>query len=89
MNLLTYADLRISQGNLYKELGFSYSHRSSPNYFWVKVHKTLSRYQTQKHKLQELLGDKFDPKLTEVENMHLSGWKRVYDAGNLVCVKHF
>ena len=57
---------------------------SYPNYWYVKGGKCLSRYQCQKHKLPELLGESFDPKLTEVENMIVNGWLRVFDCGNLV-----
>lgn len=56
-------------------------------YFWYKQGKRLSRYQTQKHKLQYLLEDGFDPSQTEVENMFRNGWFQVWNCGNVVMVK--
>lgn len=83
---ISYADLRISQGDLYRQLGFQLSHRSAPNYVWHKNIDVLTRYQTQKHKLKSLLGPKFDEEKSEAANMQHCGWRRVFDAGNLVYV---
>lgn len=57
---------------------------TQPNYKWVKNDLILSRYQTMKHKLHKVLGDKFDPTLTEVENMTVNRFYRIFDAGNYV-----
>ncbi len=83
-SVVSYADLRISQGDLYKQLGFTLHHRSAPNYVWWKAKNILPRYQTQKHKLAKLLGSRFAASLSERENMQRAGWLRVFDAGNLV-----
>ena len=78
-SLITYADRRFSQGNLYYKLGFTFDHFSSPNYFYVKNQIKLSRIQCQKHKLIKILGNKFDKNLTESENMCLNGYNKIYD----------
>jgi very-short-patch-repair endonuclease len=83
-SIVSYADLRISQGQLYRTLGFQFSHVSAPNYEWIKGSKRLKRYQTQKHKLQQLLGATFDASLSETANMQAHNWTRLHDAGNLV-----
>ena len=44
--------------------------------------QTYSRYQTQKHKLSKLL-EYFDPELSEIQNMELHGFTKIYDAGNM------
>lgn len=41
--ILTYADRRYSDGNLYKKLGFNFSKYTAPNYFYIKNKKVLSR----------------------------------------------
>ena len=84
--ILSYADIRHSYGNLYKQLGFKFSHRSDPNYFWYNESTSdrLPRYRTQKHKLPDLLGSKFDSSLSEKQNMQNAGYYRVFDCGNLV-----
>ena len=86
--IVSYADLRHSQGNLYRQLGFQFSHRSQPNYFYTG-RGSVSRYQAQKHRLPKLLGSQFDPTKSEKANMIDAGYYRVFDAGNLVYVKQF
>lgn len=85
-SLLSYADCRISNGNVYEQLGFSKVRHTTPNYMYVKSGSYLTRYQTQKHKLRTIL-EKFNPLLTEYENMYENGYNRLYDAGHLVYVK--
>jgi very-short-patch-repair endonuclease len=89
-SLITYADMRYSNGNLYKQLGFEHADTSTPNYFYFRGSDLLlhSRVKFQKHKLHNIL-DKFDPELTECENMKNNGWNRIWDCGNLVFVKSY
>lgn len=79
--ILTYADRRYSNGNLYKKLGFKLDGITKPNYFYVKNNKIYSRQQFMKHKLKNRL-EIFDPELTEAENMFNNGYRRLWDAGN-------
>ncbi len=88
-SLLTFADLRISNGALYRKLGFDYLRTSAPNYGWQYGGCYLPRYRTQKHKLPKLLGSNFDPSESEIQNMQRCGYRRVFDAGNLVFEKRY
>ena len=45
-----------------------------------------SRIKYQKHKLGKLL-EIFDPAKSEIENMKLNGYHRIFDCSNLVFVK--
>lgn len=85
--IVTYADKRYSNGNLYEKLGFEHLSDSEPNYWWYKNKTKLSRYQCQKHKLHNVLGDKFDSTKSESENMRSNGWNRIFDCGNMIFVK--
>ena len=85
-SIITYADRRWSQGKLYEKIGFSFLHASAPSYFYVKSQHRFSRIMFQKHKLKDEL-EKFDESLSEVENMKMNGYTRVFDCGNLVYVK--
>ena len=67
-SIITYADRRFSQGNMYFQLGFNLDHVSQPNYVWINDDKILTRYQTQKHNLKNVINN-FDLNLTEAENM--------------------
>lgn len=89
-NIVSYADRCWSKGNLYKHLGFELDHISSPNYFYVNKKEMIreSRIKYQKHKLPDLL-EKFDPNLTESQNMANNGFYKVWDCGNLVFVKNY
>lgn len=84
IGIVTYADRRFSEGNLYEKLGFKLSHSSAPGYYYYKSGKYLSRYQCQKHLLEKLVPEHFSPELSESEIMRNAGFNKVYDAGNLV-----
>lgn len=79
--ILTYADRRYSNGNLYRKLGFEYSGVTKPNYSYVKHGEVFSRHQFQKHKLRGKLTS-FDPALTESANMFINNYRRLWDAGH-------
>ena len=85
-SIITYADRCWSQGNMYNKLGFKLEGISKPSYFYSNKSKIISRYQTQKHKLQKFLGDKYDSAKTEAENMKNAGFYQIYDCGSLVYV---
>jgi hypothetical protein len=83
-SVISYCDYSRSHGNLYKQLGFFHSHISKPNYFYTIDYTTLeSRQKYQKHKLDTKL-NKFDPSLTEWENMKNNNYDRIWDCGNIV-----
>ena len=86
-SIITYADRSYSQGNMYRKIGFNLNKTTSPGYYWIKGNEILTRYQCQKHKLKDVLGNKFDKKLSENENMSLNGYIKIYDCGNLVFEK--
>lgn len=81
-SIVSYSDRKWSSGNLYKTLGFTYSHTSQPNYRYYSGNTSLSRYQCQKHLLAARFPKYYDPKLTESEIMSNAGYHRVYDAGS-------
>lgn len=87
--IVSYANRRWSQGNLYEKLGFSFVHDSNPNYFYFKGsgnwdHVNLeSRIKFQKHKLQREL-EIFDENQSEWNNMQMNGYDRIWDCGNKV-----
>lgn len=90
-NILSYADRTWSNGKLYKALGFELIGKTKPNYVYIKNNnrEVLPRYKCQKHKLQKLLGQDFDPNLSEHENMAKARYWKLYDCGSLVFVKYF
>jgi hypothetical protein len=81
MEVISYADVRWSDGNLYRNLGFTYLHTSSPNYFYVINDKRINRYNMRK----SVLVEKYNcPKeMTEREFCYNNGWYRIYDCGSM------
>lgn len=72
---------------MHRKIGFNELKLLTPNYHWVKGDEIYTRYQRQKHKLKDILGDKFNKDLSENENMSLNGYTKIYDCGNLVFEK--
>jgi hypothetical protein len=87
--IISYADRRWSQGNLYHQLGFKLDHISSPNYWYLNQKDYFIRHNRikfQKHKLQNLL-EIYDGSLSEWENLQLNKHDRIWDCGNFVFIK--
>lgn len=80
-SVVSYADLRYSQGNVYQKIGFRFDHYSHVNYYYLINGKLENRMNWQKDQIKEKL-PKFDPNLSEKQNMELNGFYRVYDCGH-------
>lgn len=76
--LITYSDNCISNGNIYKKLGFTFLRETKWNYWYIDKNKNklFHRSNFMRHKLNTLL--------TEKEEMYSRGYRRYYDAGNRV-----
>lgn len=80
-SVVSYANKRFSDGKIYEILGFKMHHETAPNYFYANCEIVLSRYQCQKRFLPKIL-EEYHPELSEVENMELNGFFRIFDCGN-------
>jgi len=83
--IISYSDLKISNGNLYKKLGFEYMGNTPPNYFYIKLPDLTfhSRLEFQKHKLQTKLKI-YDENVSEFHNMIKNNYRRIWDCGNQI-----
>lgn len=83
-SFVTYVDLALFTGKGYYATNFTFLKKTKPNYWYLDkgCNKRLPRLLCQKHKLKTLLGESFDPNLTEVQNMHKAGYVRFFDSGN-------
>ena len=79
--IVCYSDNQLGIGNVYSLAGLQYDGETGSGYFWEKDGAILQRYQTQKHKLKELLSA-FDPNKTEAELMQYDGWRKIKTPGN-------
>jgi len=75
----TYSDNLISDGGLYKILGFEYKHTSNPGYWYLVDGIRSHRFNFRKSKLVKL---GYDSNKTEEEIMLELGYYRIYNAGN-------
>lgn len=82
--LYTFADLRWSTGNIYKQLGFTIDKEIPVDYYYIPVgkptrcHKFAYRHKHLPSKLKV-----YDPQKSEVENTHANGIYRIWDCGKL------
>ena len=80
-SIVSYSDKRWSLGNLYKVLGFTHTHDSKPNYFYVYNMNRLNRFMFRK---SVLIHEGYDPNKTEHEIMLEREIYRIYDCGTMV-----
>jgi len=81
-SMVSYSDRRYFNGNIYRQLGFTFVDNTSPSYFYLKEYKIVfNRINFQKHKLKKVLSN-FDDKLSEWENMKINGFDRIWDCGH-------
>jgi len=76
-SIISYADRRWSNGNMYHALGFSMLPPTPPGYRYVKDGKIFHRTAFQKHTLNGLPGQ------SEREIMLARGYDKIWDCGNL------
>lgn len=80
--IVSYADSRWSQGDVYKNCGFSYAGKSKPAYHYFKGSSLIleNRMKYQKHKLKNIL-ENVDETKSEWVNMREHGYNRIWDCG--------
>jgi hypothetical protein len=80
-DIISYADRRWSDGNLYEKLGFYKYNESAPSYYYVVGGKRIYRYNLRKSVLVKKFGCPED--MSEHEFCLSKGWNRIYDCGCL------
>jgi hypothetical protein len=80
--ITSYADLRWSDGKLYRTLGFKLIKTTQPGYYYVE------NYEFRRHRYnftkQKLIKEGYNPNITEWEIMQIKNYDRIWDCGNLV-----
>ena len=78
--IISFADRRWSNGNLYEKLGFILVNKTKPSYYYIINNIRHNRIEFQKHKL---ITESYDSALSEHEIMLQRKIYRIYDCGNL------
>jgi hypothetical protein len=88
--LISFADLRWSEGDVYTKNGYELNAILPPDYAYVdkKEITRIHKFNFRRKNLSKLL-DVFDPALSETENCTLNGWHRIYNCGLLRFVRNF
>jgi hypothetical protein len=76
--VISFCDYSRSSGNLYKKLGFDFSHLSEPNYYYIVDGLRKHRFNYRKDKLVKL---GFNAQLSESKIMSELGYNKIYDCG--------
>ena len=80
--LITYADLCISNGDVYEKLGFICEHVDTPRYMYVINGKRYHRTNFTKQKILKRFGNRLNGFIgTEAEMMSKLGYYRIWDVG--------
>lgn len=80
--IISFADLRWSQGNMYDVSGFKLDKVLRPDYRYVIGNKTYHKFGFRRESLAKKL-PYFDPSLSEVQNMRNAGIPRIFNCGLL------
>jgi len=79
--ILTFADRRYSNGDLYEKLGFKFIKNTKPNYWYFQKNK-LIRYHRFKFRKDILVKNGYNSNKTEKEIMIKNKYYYIYDCGN-------
>ena len=80
IQIISYCDLRWSNGKMYEILGFTLSHVSRPNYFYINKNNKI-RENRFKYRKDLLVKEGFDENKSEHDIMLERGIYRIYDCG--------
>ena len=78
--IITFADLRWSNGNLYEKTGFKVDKILPPDYYYTKGTKRYHKFNFRHKYLYKYLPD-YDSTLTEKENMDKSNYNKIWNCG--------
>ena len=81
-SIVSYADRRWSQGNLYEKLGFKFVKNTFPNYYYIINKKRYNRFNFRKDQLIKKYN--CPSNITERQFCFEHGWYRIYDCGSKV-----
>jgi hypothetical protein len=85
--ILSYADRRWSDGELYRELGFELDGTTKPGYSYTNYRTRVHRSNFSKEQIRRKYN--VDGDFNEIEFMLTRGWDIIWDCGNLRFIKRY
>jgi len=83
VEIVTFADLCVSDGGVYEQAGFVCDKELPPDYSYIANNERVHKSRYRKSRFESDSDLKFDPDLTERELADLNGIHRIWDAGKL------
>lgn len=83
IRIISYADLAVSDGNLYEKHGFTLVDEVPVDYKYVYRRKRYHKFNFRKQRFKEDPDLEYQEGLSEVELSRLNGINRIYDCGKL------
>ena len=81
-SIISYANRRYSNGNLYNKLGFEFIGNTIPNYWYFKSHEYIL-YHRFKFRKDILIKNGYDLNKNEAQIMAELGYYKIYDCGQM------
>lgn len=81
--LVSFCDLSMFVGGSYEASGFTLDSVLDADYKYVINNRRIHKFNFRHSRLLKFLGDKYDPELSEVENMKQNGYYRIFDCGKV------
>lgn len=79
--ILSFADLRWSEGDVYKQAGFKLDATLPPDYQYTRGAERIHKFNFRHKHLSRRLGESYDPTRSETENTKQAKWFKIYDCG--------
>lgn len=81
--IISFADLRYSVGHMYETCGFVLEATLPPDYYYVKGNKRIHKFNMRHKQLKVIMGDLYDPNVSESANTKQLGLHKIYNCGLL------
>lgn len=83
--IVSFADMRWSQGGVYIKNGFTLDNILPPDYEYVdtKNRKRIHKFNFRHKNLPKILGNNYNPLLSETQNTFNNRWYKIYNCGLL------
>lgn len=78
--VVSYSDVRLSDGGMYRKLGFEHVKTTDPDYCYIQNRKRKHKSGFTRSRLEKMLPN-FDKSLTEEANCHNAGIYKIYNCG--------
>jgi G:T-mismatch repair DNA endonuclease (very short patch repair protein) len=81
--LISFCDISMYSGQSYLSAGFTVDSILPPDYKYVVNNQRIHKFNFRRKHLRKFLGSRFEPSLSEVQNMERAGYYRVFDCGKI------